>query len=143
MQHISRIILKTSSKNLQVTLVDMDETYFISLLFRFIYFFPKNWFSSYPVLLELAPVSRCFFQAHCSSRKVGKTIVNGTRLAMFSARFKKASRKHRQPGAMSRFQFDMGTSAMAEPKFGFHGEALRLRSFDGGSRCKRRCICPV
>ena len=34
-------------------------------------------------------------------------------------------------------QFDMGTSSMAEPKFGFHGDSLRLRSFDGGSRCKR------
>ena len=83
------LAFKDIFKNLQLTLVDMDETYFISLLFRFIYFFPKNWFSSYPVLSELAPVSRCFFQAHCSSRKVGKTIVNGTRLAMFSARFKK------------------------------------------------------
>ena len=36
---------------------------------------------------------------------------------------------------MSRFQFDMGTSAMAEPKFGFHGEPLRLRGFDGAMSC--------
>ena len=40
---------------------------------------------------------------------------------------------------MSRFQFDMGTSAMAEPmaepKFGFHGEPLRLLGFDGAMSC--------
>ena len=35
---------------------------------------------------------------------------------MFSARFFKAGGKHGQPGAMSRFQFDTGTSATAEPK---------------------------
>ena len=40
-------------------------------------------------------------------------------------------------------QFDMGTSSMAEPKFGLHGDSLRLRSFDGGSWCKRHCICSV
>ena len=54
---------------------------------------------------------------------------------MFSARFFKAGGKHGQPGAMSRFRFDMGTSAMAEPKFGFHGEPLRLRGFDGAMSC--------
>ena len=53
---------------------------------------------------------------------------------MFSARFFKAGGKHGQPGAMSRFHFDMGTSATAEPKFAFHGEALRLRGFDGASK---------
>ena len=69
------------------------------------------------------------------------TIVNGARLAMFSARFFKAGGKHGQPGAMSRFHFDMGTSATAEPKFAFHGEALRLRGFDAGSRCGKNRYC--
>ena len=41
---------------------------------------------------------------------------------------------------MSRLQFDMGTSAMAEPKFGFHGEPLRLRGSDGGSRCGKNVL---
>ena len=50
-------------------------------------------------------------------------------------RNKEAGWEHCEPGAMSRFQFDMGTSAMAELKFGFHGEPLRLRGFDGAMSC--------
>ena len=43
---------------------------------------------------------------HCQWRQVGNVF------CPFESR-----RKHSQPGAMSRFQFDMGTSATAEPNF--------------------------